>query len=177
MAAAKNAQDVVTIDVYTAKGLLSIGHRYLDVRTVEEFNKSHVEGALNVPYMFITQEGKVKNPEFLSQASAVCKKDDHLVVGCNSGGRSLRACVELLNDGYENVNNMEGGYSKWFIWIPRSYNKSAHHVASWAADFNFTGLVPLREDSDRIADQHCCQFLQSKLSINQLHKDIECPDN
>ncbi|KAM6548608.1 hypothetical protein CsatB_020284 [Cannabis sativa] len=113
MAAAKNAQDVVTIDVYTAKGLLSIGHRYLDVRTVEEFNKSHVEGALNVPYMFITQEGKVKNPEFLSQASAVCKKDDHLVVGCNSGGRSLRACVELLNDGYENVNNMEGGYSKW----------------------------------------------------------------
>lgn len=26
-------------------------------RTPEEFNKSHVDGAFNVPYMFITQDG------------------------------------------------------------------------------------------------------------------------
>lgn len=25
-------EDVETVDVYTAKGLLSVGHRYLDVR-------------------------------------------------------------------------------------------------------------------------------------------------
>ncbi|KAH0983875.1 hypothetical protein GBA52_011052 [Prunus armeniaca] len=57
MAATKRPEDVASVDVYTAKGLLSVGHRYLDVRTVEEFNKSHVENALNIPYMFITEEG------------------------------------------------------------------------------------------------------------------------
>ncbi|PON36231.1 Rhodanese-like domain containing protein [Parasponia andersonii] len=93
MAATKKAEDVVNVDVYTAKGLLSTNHHYLDVRTVEEFNKSHVNGALNVPYMFITQEG--------------CNS------ACNSGGRSLRASVDLLNAGFEHVSNMEGGYSKW----------------------------------------------------------------
>ncbi|KAI5339978.1 PREDICTED: thiosulfate sulfurtransferase [Prunus dulcis] len=113
MAAMKRPEDVASIDVYTAKGLLSVGHRYLDVRTVEEFNKSHVENALNSPYMFITEEGRVKNPEFLTQISSILKKQDHLVVGCNSGGRSLKACVDLLNEGFQHVTNMEGGYSAW----------------------------------------------------------------
>ncbi|PQM34524.1 rhodanese-like domain-containing protein 19 mitochondrial isoform X1 [Prunus yedoensis var. nudiflora] len=114
MAATKRPEDVASVDVYTAKGLLSVGHRYLDVRTVEEFNKSHVENALNIPYMFITEEaGRVKNPEFLTQISSILKKQDHLVVGCNSGGRSLKACVDLLNEGFQHVTNMEGGYCAW----------------------------------------------------------------
>ncbi|KAK4757194.1 hypothetical protein SAY87_007321 [Trapa incisa] len=112
--ATKKAEDVETVDVHTAKGLLSNkDHVYLDVRTEEEFNKSHVEGALNVPFMFKTSEGKKKNPDFLSKVTAICKKEDRLVVGCNSGGRSIMACVELVNAGYANVRNMEGGYSKW----------------------------------------------------------------
>ncbi|XP_010531545.1 PREDICTED: rhodanese-like domain-containing protein 19, mitochondrial [Tarenaya hassleriana] len=109
----KKVEDVETVDVYTAKGLLSVGHRYLDVRTKEEFDKSHVEDALNVPYLFLSEEGRVKNPDFLAQVAAVCKKDDHLVVGCNSGGRASRACVDLLNEGYIHVVNMGGGYSAW----------------------------------------------------------------
>ncbi|GMN27451.1 hypothetical protein TIFTF001_001663 [Ficus carica] len=113
MAEAKKAEDVANVDVYTAKGLLSIGHRYLDVRTPEEFNKSHVDGALNVPYMFFTDDVRVENPDFLSQVSAICKKDDHLVVSCNRGGRGQRACIDLLNAGFEHVSNLEGGYSKW----------------------------------------------------------------
>ncbi|XP_031382901.1 protein HIGH ARSENIC CONTENT 1, mitochondrial isoform X2 [Punica granatum] len=107
------AEAVVTVDVYTAKGLLSIDYQYLDVRTEEEFSKSHVGGALNVPYMFKAPEGKVKNPDFLSNVASICKKEDQLVVGCNSGGRSLLACVDLLNAGYVHARNMEGGYSKW----------------------------------------------------------------
>ncbi|OMO49812.1 hypothetical protein COLO4_38364 [Corchorus olitorius] len=114
MDAPKRPEDVATINVQTAKDLLGSGHLYLDVRTPEEFNKSHIDNALNVPYMFITQEGRVENPEFLAQVSSVLKKDvDHIVVGCNSGGRALRACVTLLNAGYEHVSNMEGGYSAW----------------------------------------------------------------
>ncbi|XP_076908671.1 protein HIGH ARSENIC CONTENT 1, mitochondrial-like [Bidens hawaiensis] len=113
MDATKSVEDVITVDVHAAKGLLNSGHRYLDVRTNEEYTKSHVENALNIPYMFITQEGRVKNPEFLAQVSALCDKDDSFVVACNSGGRSLKASVDLLNAGYKNAKNMAGGYSAW----------------------------------------------------------------
>ncbi|XP_010246847.1 PREDICTED: rhodanese-like domain-containing protein 19, mitochondrial isoform X3 [Nelumbo nucifera] len=115
MASPKSSENVVvTVNVHAAKDLLCSGYRYLDVRTGEEFNKSHIENALNVPYMFITpQAGKVVNPEFIDQVTAVCSKDDQIVVGCNSGGRSLRACVELLNAGFKHVKNMGGGYSEW----------------------------------------------------------------
>ncbi|CAK7348288.1 unnamed protein product [Dovyalis caffra] len=57
MNATKRPQDVITVDVRTARGLITSGHRYLDVRTNEEFNKSHVDNALNVPFMFKTDEG------------------------------------------------------------------------------------------------------------------------
>ncbi|KAJ7978606.1 Rhodanese-like domain-containing protein [Quillaja saponaria] len=109
----KGPQDVVTVDVHAAKDLLKSGYQYLDVRSVEEFKKSHVENALNVPYMFITEEGRVKNPDFLAQVTAICKKEHHLVVACNSGGRSLHASVDLLGAGFEHVTNMGGGYSAW----------------------------------------------------------------
>ncbi|XP_031280111.1 protein HIGH ARSENIC CONTENT 1, mitochondrial-like [Pistacia vera] len=113
MDATKKLQDVVSVDMHAAKGLLSSGHCYLDVRKTEEFNKDHIENALNVPYMYFTQEGKFKNPEFLNQVTVLCKKEDHLVVGCQSGARSHRACVDLLNAGYEHVTEMGGAYSAW----------------------------------------------------------------
>ncbi|KAL2509015.1 Rhodanese-like domain-containing protein 19 [Forsythia ovata] len=111
MDSTKSIEDVVNVDVETAKELLGSGHRYLDVRTSEEFNKSHVENAVNIPYMFLTQEGRVKNEEFLFQVSSVYKNEDPLIVGCNSGGRASRACVDLLNAGFKNVKNLKGGYS------------------------------------------------------------------
>ncbi|KAB1995171.1 hypothetical protein ES319_D13G143600v1 [Gossypium barbadense] len=106
-------EDVATVNVIAAKDLLGSNHCYLDVRTPEEFSKSHIHHAFNAPYMFITQEGRVKNPEFLKEVSLILKKDDHIIVGCNSGGRGVRACVDLIEAGYENVSNMEGGYSAW----------------------------------------------------------------
>ncbi|KAL7255662.1 hypothetical protein ACSBR1_009735 [Camellia fascicularis] len=91
------APEVVTIDVHAAKLLITSGHRYLDVRTEEEFKKGHVdvENALNIPYMFNNPEGRVKNPKFMEQVLSVCKPDDHLVVD------------------FKNVCNMGGGYLAW----------------------------------------------------------------
>ncbi|PHT46497.1 Rhodanese-like domain-containing protein 19, mitochondrial [Capsicum baccatum] len=82
-------------------------------RTVEEHNRGHIDNAINIPYMFLTDEGRVKNPDFLDQVSSVCQKEDHLIVGCNSGGRGRKACVDLLNAGYKDVRNLAGGYSAW----------------------------------------------------------------
>ncbi|XP_074369403.1 protein HIGH ARSENIC CONTENT 1, mitochondrial-like [Apium graveolens] len=113
MAAMKKPEDVVTVDVHVAKDLLASGSSYLDVRTSEDYNNGHVDNAVNVPYMFMTQEGRVKNPDFVAQVSAVLKKEERLVVGCNIGGRAMKACVDLHNDGYEQVTRMGGGYTAW----------------------------------------------------------------
>ncbi|XP_057965026.1 thiosulfate sulfurtransferase 18 isoform X2 [Malania oleifera] len=112
----KTEAEVVTVDVHAAKDLVRSGHhRYLDVRTVEEYERGHVdvENALNIPYMFNTPQGRVKNPLFLEQVSSACSKDDLLVVGCQSGVRSLYAATDLRNAGYKHACNMGGGYAAW----------------------------------------------------------------
>ncbi|XP_008781000.1 thiosulfate sulfurtransferase 18-like [Phoenix dactylifera] len=108
-----SSEAIATVDVHAAKRLVYSGHRYLDVRTVEEFNKGHLENAINVPYLFFTPQGKEKNLKFVEQVSLVCDKDDHIVVGCLSGVRSLQAAVDLLDAGFKHVQNMGGGYAAW----------------------------------------------------------------
>ncbi|KAI9109775.1 hypothetical protein K1719_019405 [Acacia pycnantha] len=107
--------EVVTVDVHTAKGLTHAGHVYLDVRTVEEFEKGHPDAdkVINIPYMFNTPQGRVKNADFLNKVSSACNKEDHLLVGCQSGMRSVSATRDLLGDGYKNVRNVGGGYLEW----------------------------------------------------------------
>ncbi|XP_057762667.1 thiosulfate sulfurtransferase 18-like [Arachis stenosperma] len=107
--------NVVTVNVAAAKGLINTGYLYLDVRTEEEFRKGHVDAAkvVNIPYMLDTPKGKVKNPDFLKEVSSVCNKEDHLIVGCQSGVRSLYATTDLVADGYKDVKDMGGGYMEW----------------------------------------------------------------
>ncbi|RWR92316.1 rhodanese-like domain-containing protein 19, mitochondrial isoform X2 [Cinnamomum micranthum f. kanehirae] len=119
MAAPTGSHAVETVDVHAAKDLIRSSHLYLDVRTAEEFKQGHLENALNVPYMFSTPQGRVKNPEFLEQVSSVCQKDDHIVVGCQSGVRSLQASVDLLSADFKNVKNMGGGYA---AWVEKGFN-------------------------------------------------------
>ncbi|XP_004512145.1 thiosulfate sulfurtransferase 18-like isoform X1 [Cicer arietinum] len=106
---------VVTIDVQEAKNLIQAGYIYLDVRTVEEFVKGHVDAAkiINIPYLLGAPKSRVKNQDFLKDVSSACNKEDPLIVGCQIGVRSLNASIDLLADGFKNVKNMEGGYVEW----------------------------------------------------------------
>ncbi|KAL6629671.1 hypothetical protein ACP70R_029436 [Stipagrostis hirtigluma subsp. patula] len=105
---------VTTVDVTAARDLIaSAGHRYLDVRTEEELSKGHLENSLNVPYMFITPQGREKNPAFVEQVASLFTKEEHVVVGCQSGKRSELACIDLQAAGFKNVKNMGGGYIAW----------------------------------------------------------------
>ncbi|WOL09697.1 rhodanese-like domain-containing protein 17 isoform X2 [Canna indica] len=113
MAPVPSSEAAVTVDVHAAKALVNSGHKYLDVRTAEEFKKGHPSEALNVPYLFFTPQGREKNPEFMEQVLLICAKDDQIVVGCQSGARSLKATEELLKDGFKHVKNMGGGYAAW----------------------------------------------------------------
>ncbi|KAJ3672366.1 hypothetical protein LUZ60_007087 [Juncus effusus] len=102
-----------SVPVRVANELLQAGHRYLDVRTEDEFKAGHPAGAINIPYLFKVGSGMSKNPKFLEQVSAVFSQDDEIVVGCQSGKRSLMAATELFSAGFNAVVDVAGGYSAW----------------------------------------------------------------
>jgi rhodanese-related sulfurtransferase len=85
------------------------GWVYVDVRSIPEFEAEHPVGAKNVPLMNMGAGGMMPNAEFLGVMSKVFPKDAKLVVGCKSGGRSMRAAQLLLQQGWSNVLDQHAG--------------------------------------------------------------------
>lgn len=84
---------------------------YLDVRTAAEFEAGHPAGAYNVPVvLFDPQRRPVPNPDFERVAQAVFPKGKKLLVGCQAGMRSQRACEILQQLGFTDVTNVQGGF-------------------------------------------------------------------
>jgi len=77
----------------------------IDVRSFEEFEKNHIEGAINIPYDTITKEklDNVTNSEI-----------DNIIVYCQSGGRSKEAAIKIIEFGYTNVYDL-GSINNWEI--------------------------------------------------------------
>src|SRR5262249_45197557 len=87
------------------------GAIYLDVRTEGEFAQSHPEGALNVPVLFMKGPGQMEpNGDFAAVVEKNLAKDTPLIVGCQAGMRSQRACEILEAAGYTNLANVIGGF-------------------------------------------------------------------
>ncbi|KAL9682420.1 hypothetical protein QQ045_014218 [Rhodiola kirilowii] len=102
----------VSVPVEDAYKLHKAGHKYLDVRTRQEFDEGHVSGAVNIPYLLSNEGSMSKNPKFLEVASKF-GGDDKIIVGCRSGKRSLMAVEDLRSAGYSKATNIEGGYLAW----------------------------------------------------------------
>ena len=84
---------VVSIDSEEAAKLLASGAVLVDVRGVEEYEKGHLEGAVNVPYSDIH-----------GMAKEIWKDlDTTLIVYCSTGKRSHQAIGSLELLGYEKV--------------------------------------------------------------------------
>ena len=94
-----------------AAELLKQGWRYIDVRSIPEFEAGHPEGALNVPLLHLEGGRMVGNPAFQAVVEANFNKDEQLVVGCKMGGRSLQAATLLEAAGYTNVVDVRGGFA------------------------------------------------------------------
>lgn len=88
------------------------GAKYLDVRSVAEFEQGHPEGAFNVPLMHADPQTRQMrpNPDFLSVVRANFPADTALVIGCQMGGRSAKAAEILATAGYHDIANVLGGY-------------------------------------------------------------------
>ncbi|KAF7105068.1 hypothetical protein CFC21_105908 [Triticum aestivum] len=102
-----------SVPVRVAYELQLAGHRYLDVRTEGEFGGGHPAGAVNIPYMHSTGSGMAKNSGFLEQVSAIFRREDEIIIGCQSGRRSLMAAAELCSAGFSGVTDIAGGFSAW----------------------------------------------------------------
>jgi len=92
------------ITVEEAKKIIETGNVILvDVRTQEEYNEKHIDGAILIPNETITD----------SQPAELPDKDADILVYCRSGKRSSEAAKKLADMGYTNVYNMLGGINEW----------------------------------------------------------------
>lgn len=72
----------------------------LDVRTPEEFNQGHIEGAILIPVSEL--EGRLNE----------LSKDKPIITYCRSGRRSMQAAIILVKNGFSKVYDM-GGIDDW----------------------------------------------------------------
>ena len=94
----------VQITQEEAKSLMDSEENYiiLDVRTVEEFSESHIEGAILIPDYEINEKAE----------ETLTDKNQLILVYCRSGRRSKLAAAELAKMGYTNVKEF-GGIIDW----------------------------------------------------------------
>ena len=78
------------------------GYILLDTRTQEEYDQSHIPGALLIPHTEIAQRAADELPD----------KDQLILVYCRSGNRSKQASEALAELGYTNVKEF-GGINTW----------------------------------------------------------------
>jgi rhodanese-related sulfurtransferase len=92
------------ISAEEAKSMMESGNLYilLDVRTDEEFEAGHIEGAVLIPDYEIKDRVKTKLPD----------KEALILVYCRSGRRSANAAHEMVAMGYTNVYDF-GGIIDW----------------------------------------------------------------
>ena len=100
----------VRISPKEASEKMAQGYTYVDVRTVEEFEDGHPAGAVNVPLNLRGAGGMVPNPDFVRVMTGAFAKDAKIVVGCRSGGRSIRAAQLLEAEGFTNVVDQRAGW-------------------------------------------------------------------
>jgi len=74
----------------------------LDVRTQEEFEQTHIKGAMLLPDSEIQDKAEEKLKD----------KDAVILVYCRSGRRSAQAAQQLVNMGYTKVYDF-GGINDW----------------------------------------------------------------
>jgi len=107
-------EETLTIENGTASGITLISveevfdviennedYFILDVRTQEEYDEGHIEGAMNIPV------------DKLENRLDELPEDKPIIVYCRSGIRSNNASNILIENGFTRVYDMDGGILEW----------------------------------------------------------------
>lgn len=95
--------EVVLVDYNEAKDLVLNGAVLIDVRTLEEYDTYHIDGAVLMSVDTIDEE---------VAKDVIDSFDKKVIVYCRSGKRSSEAAAKLVSLGYKNVYDL-GSIDKW----------------------------------------------------------------
>lgn len=84
-------------EMMSNKGLL------IDIRTPAEFEEGTIEGARNIDFLGDTFKTEISELD----------KTEPVYIFCKSGGRSAKAHKLLKEEGFENVYELDGGFTAW----------------------------------------------------------------
>jgi len=76
----------------------------IDVRTPEEFEKGALPGAINIDYF---------DEENFYKSYDAFDRNEPIYLYCRTGNRSLKTAEKLIEMGFEEIYDMEGGYVQW----------------------------------------------------------------
>ena len=80
----------------------------LDVRTPGEIAAGKIGAAVELDYFA---------PSFSGDLSKLDKSKKYLIY-CKVGGRSAKAAQKMVDMGFSNIYNLQGGYTSWFAASP-----------------------------------------------------------
>ena len=86
------------------KDLATPNVQILDVRTPGEYQAGHIKNALQADWL---QQDQFKDRiQYLDKTKPI-------LVYCASGGRSGKAAQWLAQNGFQNIENLKGGFTQW----------------------------------------------------------------
>jgi rhodanese-related sulfurtransferase len=88
----KTDETAASLSIQTIKNDVGQGGQLVDVRTIEEYNDGHIDGAINLTLQDI-EAGQLPDSD----------KDKPLYLYCRSGNRSGQATVILKKAGFTNI--------------------------------------------------------------------------
>ncbi len=98
----ESVESVVTVDGLEAKKLVEEGAILVDVRTKEEYDTKHIDGAIRIT---------LDDLEVLAERTLE-DKEQKIIVYCRSGRRSGVAADKLKELGYKQIYDL-GAMSSW----------------------------------------------------------------
>jgi rhodanese-related sulfurtransferase len=108
----KSEINLITVEDFESKLNFDQDFVLLDIRTEKEYLAGHIKNAVWLPRGFI---------EFKIQ-KLIDDPETEIILYCKRGSRSALTANTLLEMGYKNVFNLEGGFEKWVVDGNSVYN-------------------------------------------------------
>lgn len=99
----KSQSDTIKVLTPTEFKTKSANQTIIDIRTPQEFNQGHIEGAININYY---------NRNFIDQI-AKYDKNQPIFIYCRSGNRTSSASKKAADFGFKEIYDLEGGILYW----------------------------------------------------------------